>query len=105
MKKELVKRIQIKIAISLNKLLLSSKDFSQDGGEIAKSYNQIALNADIRKATVSDTFNAWSTPNTSTLFLIIEAMGYSLSDFAKIYDSITDADINKYEILKPKLEK
>jgi len=108
MKRELIQHIHIKIAISLNKLLITSKDFCKEDGkvnEIAKSYNQIALNADLRKATVSDTFNAKSIPNTTTLILILEAMGHTLNDFAKIYDSITDYDINKFRILKKELKK
>ncbi len=107
MKKELIQCIRIKIAISLNELLVTSKDFSRrnvEVDEIAQSYNQIALNADVRKATVSDTFNAKSIPNTTTLILIIEAMGYSLNDFAKIYDLISDADIKKFKTIKAELK-
>ncbi len=103
MKNESTQHIRFKIAISLNKLIITSKDFGQEGDnidEIAKSYNQIALNADIRKATVSDTFNAKSVPSTTTLILIIEAMGYKLNDFAKIYDLVTDDDIDKFIGLK-----
>lgn len=103
MKKELIEGIRLKVAISLNKLLISSRNFCQSEDkvdEMAKSYNQIALNADVRKATVSDTFNAKSVPNTTTLILIIGAMGHTLDDFAKIYDSITDIDISKFKSLK-----
>ena len=103
MKKESIQHIRFKIAISLNELLITSKDFRQEDGkvdEIAKSYNEIALSADVRKATVSDTFNAKSVPSTTTLIFIIEAMGYTLNDFAKIYDSVTDTDINKFKALK-----
>ncbi len=102
MKKESIQLIRFKIAFSLNELLMTSKDFYQEGDEMAKSYNQIALNADLRKATVSDTFNAKSAPSTTTLILIIEAMGFKLNDFAKIYDSVTDADIGKFKTFKKK---
>ena len=85
MKEETEEHIKIKIAISLRKLLKHS-----DGKSIVGSYNKIALNADIRKGTVSDTFNAKSMPSFSTLLLIVNAMGFTLSDFAKEYDLIKD---------------
>ncbi|MDI5894818.1 hypothetical protein [Flavobacterium algoritolerans] len=87
-KKDLEEHIKVKIATSLHKLLQSNgKD------AVAQSYNDIAIAADIRKATVSDTFNAKSSPNSSTLILILEAMGYSLRDFAHIYDTIKDSEV------------
>jgi DNA invertase Pin-like site-specific DNA recombinase len=102
MKEELIPHIKIKIAISLTRLLEASKRFrplNNKEEEIAKSYNKIALAAYIRKATVSDIFNAKSktAPNTATLLLIIEGMGYNLGDFAKIYDSVTSIDIEDFE--------
>lgn len=100
MKKELLEGLDIKIAISLNKLLTASKIFQQideKQDNIATSYNKIALYADVRKATVSDTFNANTIPRTTTLILIIEAMGYKLYDFAKIYETITEAEMIKFK--------
>ncbi|MDL5514013.1 hypothetical protein QSE00_19515 [Arenibacter sp. M-2] len=102
MKEELIPDIKIKIAISLNKLLDATKNFrpsNNNDEEIAKSYNKIALASFLRKATVSDIFNAKSktTPTCGSLFLIIEAMGYTLSDFAKIYDSVTTIDIKDFK--------
>ncbi|WP_034888805.1 MULTISPECIES: hypothetical protein [unclassified Gillisia] len=100
MKKVLMDGMDIKIAISLNKLLVASKIFKKIDDKldpIATSYNKIALDADIRKATVSDTFNSKSIPRSTTLILIVEAMGYKLYDFAKIYDSITNDEILEFE--------
>lgn len=101
MKEELIQVINIKIAITLNILLETSKKFSsinKSSEEIIESYNEIALEADIRKATVSDAFNAKSItgPNSTTVFLIIQAMGYSLSDFAEKYDRLTKKDVEKF---------
>lgn len=92
--------INAKIAISLNKLLEASRSLrpSRNNEEdIANSYNKIALNADIRKATVSDTFNGKSVPTTVTLILIVEGMGYKLSDFALIYESIKEIEIKEFQ--------
>jgi len=96
-KKETDDHTIFKIAISLRKLLESNGNFA-----IKQSYDKIATNANIRKATVSNTFNAKSVPNSLTLFLIIEALGFSLTDFSKIYDSIKDADI---KLFREKLSK
>ncbi|TXD81179.1 hypothetical protein ESY86_18575 [Subsaximicrobium wynnwilliamsii] len=93
--------IKIKIAIALNRLLTINIEYSKvedDDLDIIKSYNKIALDADIRKATVSDAFNAKSKsgPNSTTIVLIIEAMGFSIKDFAIIYDSINKNDIENF---------
>jgi len=93
-KNDLEEHIKIRVAISLGKLLESNGKFRQGSEDsMATSYGKISLNADIRKATVSDTFNAKSTPSSSTLILIVEAMGFSLLDFAKIYESVKDSEI------------
>ncbi len=88
MKKEKEEHIKIKIAASLQKLLNSS-----DKAVLALSYDKIASACDMRKATVSDTFNAKTIPSSSTLILILDAMGNSISDFAKVYEAITDSEI------------
>ena len=61
-----------------------------------ESYGLIATQSLLRKATVTSAFNANSSPNSNTLIKIIEAMGYGLFDFAKIYDSITESDIRDF---------
>ena len=98
MKSEEQSNIKIKIAISLKQLLSSNKGYidENDLTTFSKSYNKIALSADLRKATVSDIFNAKSNCQITSLFPIIEAMGYNLSDFSKIYDNITDSQLNKF---------
>lgn len=94
--------IKFKIAIALNRLLLINMEYSRVesvNSGIIKSYNKIALDADIRKATVSDAFNAKSKlgPNSTTVVLIIEAMGFNFKDFAKAYDSIDEKDIESFK--------
>jgi hypothetical protein len=91
-KKETDENIKLKIAVSLRKLLETI-----EGYPVAQSYNKIALTAYVRKATVSDAFNAKSIPNSLTLFLIIEAMGFSITDFAKVYDSIENSDLIEFK--------
>ncbi|OXA93135.1 hypothetical protein [Flavobacterium hercynium] len=91
-KKETDENIKLKIAFSLRKLLATIEEHP-----VAQSYNKIAVTAYMRKATVSDIFNAKSIPNSLTLFLIIEAMGFSLIDFAKVYDSIQNSDLLEFK--------
>ncbi|QLE01989.1 helix-turn-helix domain-containing protein [Galbibacter sp. BG1] len=94
----LQENIKIRIAISLKILLQKSKLLTKDEKDlVGNSYNTIALNAGIRKATVTDIFNAKSSPNATTLFLIIEAMGHKLNDFSKIYDSLRDREIQDFK--------
>lgn len=98
MNKSSEKHIKIKIAISLKTLLENNKsNLLTDRADIATSYNEIALRADLRKATVSDIFNAKSMPSAGTLILILEAMQIQLVDFSKVYDSVTERDIQKFD--------
>ncbi len=99
MKKELEKLIRIKIAISLRRLLENSKKFLQSDDDIAQSYNQIAIITGLRKGTVSDTFNAKSTPGSGTLILIVESMVFDLRDFSKLYCSINESEIKSFNVI------
>lgn len=99
MEKAIENKIKLKIAISLKILLDRSKNSSKSF--LADSYNTIALNADIRKATVSNIFNAKSNPNSTTLISIIEAMGFSLTDFSEIYCAINEKDISQFNKNEP----
>ncbi|MFL1012597.1 hypothetical protein [Flavisericum labens] len=99
MKQELEELIKIKIAISLNKLLKARKVSVQDEDgkdNTPDTYNKIALFSDLRKATVSDTFNAKSIPSSATLILIVEAMGFDLIEFSKVYCSIKENEISDF---------
>ena len=85
--------IKLKIAKVLKSLLEQNKLENKS----TKSYNDIALNANMRKATVSSSFNAQASPNAITLIKIIEAMGYNIVDFAKAYNSISKIDLKDFK--------
>lgn len=92
---ETQENIKIRIAISLNKLAEFSKKRMQDDSNMEKlniSYSEIADSSNIRKATVSDIFNSKKSANSATLFSIIRAMGYQVTDFGNRYDKITDKE-------------
>lgn len=97
---ETQENIKIKIAISLNKLAEFSKKKMQGHSDMKKlntSYSEIADSSNIRKATVSDIFNAKKSANSFTLFSIIRAMGYQITDFGNQYDKITDEEIINFK--------
>lgn len=89
---------KIKIIISLKKLLEKGKTLQKEiiDNKIVYSYHGISSNALIRKATVNDTLNGKTSPKGVTLISIIEAMGYTVTDFGKAYDSISNVDIELY---------
>lgn len=100
MKDESLYNIPIKIAIALSRLLEKNKALKLDTNikvENADSYNKICLNSGLRKATVSDIFNAKSTNvRATTLVLVIEGMNYKFKDFAVIYDSLNNTDVDLF---------
>ena len=103
--------IKIKIAIALRVLHNKNKDKNKgitDNKEHINSYEKIALNSsnDMRKATVTSAFDGHTRSAMTTVILIIESMGYTLSEFAEEYDKITDEDIMTFakEIIKKKDE-
>ncbi|MEP6262846.1 MAG: hypothetical protein ABJ092_14815 [Gillisia sp.] len=98
MEKELEEHIKTKTAICLNILLNRNKSNPEfNKVDIANSYGRIASRAFVRKATVSNIFNAKTNPGTATLILIIEAMGFTIQDFAEIYVTIKEKEISEFE--------
>jgi hypothetical protein len=51
----------------------------------------------MRKATVTSAFDGHTRSAMTTVILVIEAMGYKLSDFAEEYEKITDDDIKLFK--------
>lgn len=91
--------IKIQIAISLRTLLQYNKEYARKKEkyvEIIDSYEKIALNADIRKATVTSAFNGSTRTAMTTVIIIIEAMGFTLNDFSKIYSEIDSKQISDF---------
>ncbi len=100
MKKQEEENIKIKVAISLRTLLKMNKNYSQKLGnekEIVDSYEKISIAADIRKATVTQSFSGFTRTSLTTVILIIEAMDYKLQDFTKIYAELTDKHISDFK--------
>ena len=84
--------ISLRILLQTNKAIpISKKEKSQK--DIPISYGDIAKKAGIRKATVTKAFNVDGYPYSTTLFNMIFALGYTLIESAKVYESLTDKDI------------
>jgi len=97
--------IGLKTAITLRILLSRNKNKAKKDPskkDLVNSYEKISLNsaADIRKATVNNAFNGGTNSEMATIILIIESMGYTLRDFAEVYDRIRDKDIEHFILNK-----
>ena len=96
-KNKMARRLHLKVIITLRKLLaLNKKAQSKDNYNVAEqpaTYRNIYYNSDIREATISDTFNGKTLPNATTLFIIIESMGYSLKEFTEIYEQVRKEEL------------
>lgn len=64
--------------------------------KIVYSYHGIASNALLRKATINDTLNGKTSPKAKTLISIVEAMGFTMTDFGKAFDAISEEEIKIY---------
>ncbi|MDQ1162957.1 hypothetical protein QE422_003325 [Chryseobacterium sp. SORGH_AS 447] len=89
---------KIKIILSLKKLLEKGKNLQKEfkDNKIVYSYHGVASNALLRKATVNDTLNGNTIPKATTLISIVEGMGFTMTDFSKEFDNITEVDIKTY---------
>ncbi|WP_131797335.1 hypothetical protein [Chryseobacterium kwangjuense] len=89
---------KIKIILSLKKLLESGKKLQKEikGNKIMYSYHGVASNALLRKATINDTLNGHTSPKAVTLISIVEGMGFTMTDFSKEFDNISEDEIKIY---------
>lgn len=107
--KESEKIIIIKTAVTLRKMLSNNKilPVKADGSsDIVNSYDKIAANSnsELTKATVNSAFSGKKRSTMATIVLIVESMGYKITDFAEIYDRLSEKDVIKFreEMLKRK---
>ncbi|SIQ94880.1 hypothetical protein SAMN05421682_110122 [Chryseobacterium indoltheticum] len=61
--------------------------------KIVYSYHGVASNALLRKATINDTLNGKTSPKATTLISIVEAMGFTMNEFGKEFDDISDDEV------------
>lgn len=89
---------KIKIILSLKKLLENGKKLQKEikGNKIVYSYHGVASSALLRKATINDTLNGHTSPKAVTLISIVEGMGFTMTDFSKEFDNISEKEIQIY---------
>ncbi|WP_294205298.1 hypothetical protein [uncultured Chryseobacterium sp.] len=89
---------KIKIILSLKKLLEKGKNLQKEfkDHKIVYSYHGVASNALLRKATVNDTLNGNTMPKAVTLISIVEGMGFTMTDFSKEFDAISEEEVKLY---------
>ncbi|MEG0915388.1 MAG: hypothetical protein RSF68_00070 [Myroides sp.] len=93
--------IQCKVAITLRSLLAdikNSETSSENKFDVINSYQKIANNTNfnLRKATVTAAFNGKTKSAMTTIISIVISMGYTMGEFAKMYDSISDKEVIDY---------
>jgi hypothetical protein len=103
--------IQFKIGLALRMIIGANKALGKDETMKTskkplpeKSYGGISSTTGIRSATVSDIINGKSEPKATTLIYILDSLGASMSDFGKIFDSLSNRQVKEYilEITKKK---
>ncbi len=65
--------------------------------KVVYSYHGVASSALLRKATINDTLNGITSPKATTLISIVEAMEFTMTDFGKVFDSISEEEILAYQ--------
>lgn len=88
--------IQIKVAITLRRLLARNKNTNNsvsNSTELINSYQRIATNAtfNLRKATVTDAFSGNTKSSMVTVIAIVNSMGFTMEEFGEVYDNISES--------------
>lgn len=95
--------IQFKIGLTIRLIINANKEFakSEDSKSLKKplpdnSYGGISTSSGKRTATISDIVNGKSNPKGTTLVYILESLGVKMSDFGKIFDSLSEKQVKEY---------
>ncbi|WP_438946953.1 helix-turn-helix domain-containing protein [Sediminibacterium sp.] len=93
-----------KTAIVLNSMLDEAKKkgsshsrISNNPNHIINSIGKIALETGLRKNTVSDLLNGKKGTKLTTLIPILMALDKTIADFGKLFEKITDSDIQSFK--------
>ena len=96
--------VLLRTAIALTKFLEEAKEkgssharISNNTDYLINSFGKIALETGLKKNTVGDIFNGRRSAKIPTIAIILDAMNKSMADFGKVYDRVTDSDIQKFK--------
>ena len=93
--------LQVKVAITLRRLLRSIKSSNssvENKIDHVNSYQKIATNANfnLRKATVTAAFSGKTKSAMTTIIAIVISMEYTMKEFAEEFDKISDKEVFDY---------
>lgn len=103
-KEKLIARYRL--AITIQKII-SNNEGRNDSG-LVTSLRKLAASSQTEYAIIQKITSGKKDPQFSTLAAIIDGFGISFSEFSKVYDSITEKDIEGYKTSlkeKPKQSK
>lgn len=96
--------IKYKYALALKKLQDRNKKLKQQSEKkgikdikLDKSYGDISSSTGLRAATISDIINGNSELKGYTLYLILNSLGFTYTQFGKVFDNLTDNDVVTYQ--------
>ena len=64
--------------------------------KIDNSYGKISSSTNLRKATISEVFSGISEMKAYTMFQILNSLGKTYTQFGRIMDKITDAEVDLF---------
>lgn len=93
-----------KLAVTIQKIILNNSDRSKDG--LVTSLRKLAASSQTEYSIIQKITSGKKDPQFTTLAAIIDGFGISFYEFSKIYDSISDEEIEEYKkSLKQKIKK
>lgn len=98
--------IKLKTAIVLNEMLKEAQSVGNKNArindrkiEIVNSFGKLSVETGITKSNLLSIFSGKTGTKITSLIPVLSAFNKSIIDFAKRYEKITDADIQKFKEL------
>lgn len=93
-----------KLAITIQKIISNNGSRNEDG--LVTSLRKLAASSQTEYSIIQKITSGKKDPQFTTLIAIIDGFGISFSEFSKIFDSISDEEIDEYKrSLKQSLRK
>ncbi len=91
--------IRLRYAYTLQRLLNDNKKMKENDtkNNSIVNANQLAFTIELRPATISKILTGQTIPSGLTLYMILEGLSKSFSQFAEIFDKITIEELAAFE--------
>jgi transcriptional regulator with XRE-family HTH domain len=93
METSIKKKIQLKIGITLQKIIQMKKAGSDEDHKIIKSLRNLAATSGIEYALIQKISNSSKNPALTTLVGIADAFNMKMAEFFEVFDRITENEI------------